>query len=184
VRPHDGWALWRVTQGTGELPYLLLPPTDAEFLSGLPIEEVAMVRDEAANLAWALHTIPAGAAPVLATPASGAGDLIYVPITPLPDARVPLVLGESAAGRFLTAGHMVNQSAAAPTALIPANFRLRDEELPDEGLILRRRFKLGRTPDGVLRLWIARSKDPGARLPTSGLDFDRLNAGDAKVGAG
>jgi hypothetical protein len=178
VRPDASWCLWKVTQGDGRLDYMLLPPPGIGFLTSEPVEEVAMVRDEAADMAWALHRVPANA--TQATPVeSGEGDLIYVPITALPDERVPLVLSESADGRFLVEAQMVNRPANAATELMPAGFRVRDEEVPDEGLTLRRRFELGRTPDGVLRLWVSREAAPGARMPASGLRFDGMDAGDA-----
>ena len=95
VRPHPAWALWRVPG----LPYLLLPPPAAGNLLSEPDEQVAIVRDEDANLAWALQLLPQ----VDATPAggglgapSGAVDLTYVPITPVDADRVPLVLVEEA----------------------------------------------------------------------------------------
>lgn len=47
--------------------------------------------------------------------------------------------------------------------------------MPDEGLTLRRRYELGRTPDGVLRLWVSREAAPGARMASSGLRFDAMN---------
>src|SRR5262249_30051174 len=113
VRPDPNWSLWKVTQGAGKLNYLLLPPPGISFLTGEPVEEIAMVRDEAANLAWALRRVPAPPAQVVPVE-SGAGDLIYVPMKTPPDDRVPLVLTELAEGRFLLEGQMVNH--AAPTA--------------------------------------------------------------------
>jgi hypothetical protein len=89
------------------------------------------------------------------------------------------VLTESADGRFLIRGEMLNRPVPAATDLIPNDFHVRDEELPDEGLTLRRRFELGRTPKGLLRLWVSRAVVPGARLPASGLRFDRLDPGNS-----
>ena len=59
---------------------------------------------------------------------------MYVPMTPLPDARVPLLLTESTVGRFLVEAQMVGRATNPATELIPAGFRVRDEEVPDEGL--------------------------------------------------
>src|ERR1035437_4147577 len=179
VRPDPNFSLWKVIQGAAKLRYLLLPPPNISFITSDPIEEVAIVRDEAANLAWALRRIPATPAGVIPPAASGGGDWIYSPMTHLPDARVPLVLMEGAAGRFLVEAQMVNAAPNQPTALMPAGFQVRDEEVPDEGISLRRRFELGRTPDGVLRLWISRETAPGARMPASGVRFDSLDPGDA-----
>lgn len=179
VRPDANWCLWKVTQDGGRLGYLLLPPPNISFLTSEPVEEVAMVRDEAANLAWVLHRVPA--TPAQAIPVeSGEGDAIYLPLTTLPDDRVPLVLAELEDGRFLVEARMVNRPANAATELMPPGFRVWDEEVPDEGLTLRRRFELGRTPDGVLQLWVSREASPGARMPASGLRFDAMDAGEAE----
>jgi hypothetical protein len=51
---------------------------------------------------------------------------------------------------------------------------LHDDELPPEGLLVSRRFELTRSRDGVLHLWVARTKVPGVATPASGLAFDRL----------
>jgi hypothetical protein len=169
IRPHPGWRLWRVS----DLPYLLLPSPGTGFLAAEPVERVAMVRDEAANLAWALQVVPA---PAIAAPPElvpGSGDLTYVPISPPPDDRIPMALTESDGGRVLVRGRLAGQQAAPSSELLAPDFRLRDEELPDEGLLLERRYELGRTPDGVLHLWVSRVKRTGARLVSSGLTFDR-----------
>jgi hypothetical protein len=100
-------------------------------------------------------------------------------MTPLPDARVPLSLMELAAGRFLVESQLVNAPPNQPTALTPAGFQVRDEEIPDEGLTVRRRYETGRTPDGILHLWISRETASGARMPASGVRFDSLDPGDA-----
>ena len=170
IRPHPGWRLWRVS----DLPYLLLPPPATGFLEADPVERVALVRDEAANLAWALQVVPTPALHAPPETAAGSGDLTYVPITTPPDDRIPMPLVESDAGRFLVRGRLAGQQTDPVSELLNKSFRLRDEELPDEGLLLERRYELGRTPDGVLHLWVSRVKRTGARLPLSGLSFDRI----------
>ena len=170
IRPHPGWRLWRVA----DLPYLLLPPPATGFLAADPVEQVALIRDEAANLAWALQLVPRAAATSPPEMVPGSGDLTYVLMTPPPDDRIPMPLMESDAGRFLVRGRLAGQQTGPVGELLAPDFRLRDEELPDEGLTLERRYELGRTPDGVLHLWVSRVKRTGARLPLSGLTFDRI----------
>jgi hypothetical protein len=170
VRPHAGWRLWEVS----DLPYLLLPPPDIESLTSEPVEQVSFVRDEAANLAWALRIVPPPGTVPVAAPATGAGDLLYVPFVAPRDNRIPLPLVETTAGRWLIRGSLIDQPATPPSDLLSADFRLRDEDLPDEGLQLQRRFELGRTPDGTLHLWVSRLKQPAARAPSSGLTFDQV----------
>jgi hypothetical protein len=171
IRPHPGWRLWRVS----DLPYLMLPPPSTGFLAADPVEQVALVRDEAANLAWALQLVPAPPSSAPQPPAAGAGDLTFVAMTVPPDDRAPLPLVETDAGRFLLRGRLEGQPTGPASALLAADFRLRDEELPDEGLTLERRYELGRTPDGTLHLWVSRTKRIGARVSASGLVFDRID---------
>jgi hypothetical protein len=171
VRPHPAWKLWRI----GDLPYLLLPPPASGNLSSEPGEQVAIVRDEDANLAWALQIVPqlappaARAAPVAR---SDAADLTYVPITAVDADRVPLVLVETNGTRRLVRGRLAGEQNPPTGALIGPAFTLRDEELPDEGVVVEHRFELGRTPDDALHLWSSRAKRIGARAPASGLTFD------------
>jgi len=171
VRPHPAWKLWRI----GDLPYLLLPPPAAGNLISEPDEQVAIVRDENANLAWALQLVPAVAPTPTELPETPvAADLTYVPITPVDGDRTPLVLVETGGVRRLVRGTLAGARTEPTGTLVGASFELRDEELPDEGLVVEHRFELGRTPDGALHLWSSRAKRIGARAPASGLVFDRL----------
>jgi hypothetical protein len=170
-RPDPGWRLWSVSN----LPYLLLPPPPTGFIAAEPVEKVVFVRDEAANLAWALQVVPQAPPPLASAAAAAAdGSLKYVPASTMPDDRFPMVLTETTAGRVLVRGKLNGQKTGPAGNLITANLRLRDEELPDEGLTLERRYELGRTPDGVLHMWVSKVKRTGARLPASGLVFDRM----------
>lgn len=170
VRSSPGWRLWKIT----DLPYLFLPPPNTGFIAADPVEKVVFVRDEAANVAWALQVLPQAPPAVPDAATAGEGDLAYIPITSPPDDRVPLVLQESGTGRTLVRGKLTGQKTGPSGTLLPAGFKLRDEELPDEGLTLERRYELGRTPDGVLHMWISKVKRTGARLPASGLTYDRI----------
>ena len=163
VRPHPAWKLWRI----GDLPYLLLPPPAAGNLISEPDEQVAIVRDENANLAWALQLVPAGGAGAARRCAETpvAADLTYVPITPVDADRAPLVLVETGGVRRLVRGTLAGARTEPTGTLVGASFELRDEELPDEGLVVEHRFELGRTPDGALHLWSSRAKRIGARAP-------------------
>ena len=173
VRPHPAWNLWRIPG----LPYLLLPPPAAGNLISEPDEQVALVRDEDANLAWALQLVPqvaASSAGAAQAPPATAADLTYVPITPIDADRVPLVLVETDGVRRLVRGRLAGAEAEPTGTLVGPAFVLRDEELPDEGLVVEHRYELGRTPDGTLHLWSSRAKRIGARAPASGLTFDRI----------
>jgi hypothetical protein len=53
------WAFFELagdrSAAEGRTPYLFLPPTLASSLDGEPVEHVTLVRDEAANLGWAIE---------------------------------------------------------------------------------------------------------------------------------
>ena len=89
---------------------------------------------KSANLAWALRVVPRSALPGPQETVSGSGDLTYLPITTPPDDRVPMPLMESDEGRWLVRGRLAGQQTDPVSQLLNKGFRLRDEELPDEGL--------------------------------------------------
>ena len=55
------WAFFELSgdpsANAGETPWLLLAPNTASSLDGRPVERVSFVRDEAANLAWAIEEL-------------------------------------------------------------------------------------------------------------------------------
>lgn len=63
--PEDAWQRWamfgnsRATGGGAADTSLLIPPSTARTLDGAPIDDVALVRDEVANMVWAIErTVP------------------------------------------------------------------------------------------------------------------------------
>jgi hypothetical protein len=111
-RARAPWRMFRQSDaelgaGVGSAPALLfLAPVVADALDGAPIEEVVLLRDEMANLAWAVERVVEGAdgrprsrsrdylgrldaalPPDFASPA----DLVYVLQTAVPEHWIPLV---------------------------------------------------------------------------------------------
>jgi hypothetical protein len=104
------WTLFSLS-GTEDLPaglrdLFFLPPTLPYRLEGEPLEEVAFVRDEMANMAWAVERIVQGASGLpmdrrMELPSAGVhqrvdaahitADLIYRLMTPVADNWLPLV---------------------------------------------------------------------------------------------
>ncbi|MGE0449068.1 MAG: hypothetical protein AB7Q29_05725 [Vicinamibacterales bacterium] len=178
--PANGWA-----------PRLLLPAALPQHEEGPPIEEVLLLRDEPANLAWAVErTIesPAGRpvsrvresvadVPPTAEPGAWAYDLS----TSVPSWFVPLVPvrtdGASPAMRFQR-GRMATTggSVGARARLLEPDRRLliHEEEVPASGVRVTRAFQMCRGVDGAVYVWAGRRKQP-ARVPqTTGLAHDVL----------
>lgn len=110
-----GWKMFTLTRtGPAAAPvapgpkFMFLPPSLGTTLEGRPVEEVLLMRDEMANLAWAVEKIVesragdridrsavynAGSPPARATAEAlnGSGRLIYRLATEVPDYWIPLV---------------------------------------------------------------------------------------------
>jgi hypothetical protein len=172
---------------TDTLRGLLLPPTVRGALQSRAVEEVQFLRDEAANLCWALErqVQPASGdprnrgdepkpAPPSGAPLEGA-DLRYLLATPVPDYWIPLVPMPIAGGNggfFLRKGSIGDADAALGILLEPRPFDLKDEEVPREGVRVRRVAELARAIDGTTLRWIARRVGVGRGQGSSALAYD------------
>jgi hypothetical protein len=172
-------------------------------LNGRPVEEVHLLRDEMANLAWAVeHKVenargracdrhehylasrPQPAAPAAAPPDDA--DLAYRLLTTVPQHWIPLVpvLEPETKAVRLRRGAMLHhrgtgaaESHPAGTLLEPGrDLRLFDEEVPRAGAHVTRAFQQARWIDGSSHLWLSRRKRPGRGEAWSGLRFDVLQS--------
>jgi hypothetical protein len=198
-----GWKMFTLAQSAAapvtapEPEMLFLPPSLSSAAESKPIEEVLLMRDEMANLAWAVEKFvesrtgdridrsaiynaehpPAQAA---AAALSGSGRLIYKLATEVPDYWVPLVPvrandGSVALGR----GVMPHPDAppSQPRGRILATgtkLTLFNEEVPRSGAHVTRSWQYTRWVDGSTHVWIGRRKEPGRGEGSSGLRFDSL----------
>ena len=65
-----------------------------------------------------------------------------------------------------------------PNAAVSADYlRLEEEEVPRDGIELKRAFNYARDADGRALLWIGRSKTTGRGEGASGLKFDAVSRG-------
>ncbi|MGW4029364.1 hypothetical protein ACWEFL_08575 [Streptomyces sp. NPDC004838] len=187
----DDWSLFRptVTGTRGAADVLVLPPGAVDALDGDPVEEVLFLRDEAANMAWAVEEAVAGAAghrmdrhrlvavagglPAAdATPSGPDAVRRYRLQTPVPEHWIPLapIPDPTAPGRTLLHryGAGVRGRVLEPGAVL----RLPSEEVPAEGVRVTRRWQLARLADGHTALWTGRTTLPGRGQGSSGLRFD------------
>jgi hypothetical protein len=194
----DAWRMFSLSasSGTGQPPrasLLFLPPVLGHVLAGPPIEEVHLLRDEMANMAWAVeHVVESAIGQPLdrlagatrtdaAPPATGpAGTLVYrldTADSAVPDHWIPLVPEQVAAGsgpirlacvdwRGASRGRLLAEHA--PGALL----YLRDEELPRTGRKVTRTHRHARWYDGGSLDWVGRANVLGRGEGTSGLTYD------------
>ncbi len=186
---------------SGAAPWLFVPPALADSQHGHAVEHVTLVRDEQANLGWAIeHTIelPTGGplrrrlqgnGPKADTGAPGDARTDgeeppwrYRLQSPVPPWWVPLVperTGEGADVR-LRRGRMVSWDEVDPAVAgakgrlvgVPGALRIFEEEVPRGGVSVTRRWERARGADGHVHVWMARRKRPGRGDRASGLKFD------------
>jgi hypothetical protein len=198
------WRMFRLTDaglaaGSGPAPaLLLLAPVLAGALDADPVEELLLLRDEMANLAWAVERVVEGAdgrprdrsieygsrltaaaPPELASPAA----LVYVLQTTVPEHWIPLVPvvdpGGSGAvvlqrGSLLTQDGSARPITAQGVLLQPdvSPWFFHEEEVPRTGLRVRRVPSVARWLDGATYAWLSRQVGPGRGEGSSGLQFD------------
>lgn len=192
VSPDGRWRMFTITAPDGTASDgLLIPPGAVAVQDGPHVEEVLFVRDEMANLAWAVERAvqgPSGQArdrarerDVPRPPAPGPvarAQLDYRLQTGLPARWIPYLPKTSGYRAIeLVQGRMVN-AAGAPIApvgrlLNEASVRtLKDAEVPREGVFVRRRPSLTRLNDGTYLRWTTRRVSVGRGEGASQLAFD------------
>ena len=207
---HRATAPWRMFRqsdaqlaaGAGPAPdLLLLAPVIAGALEGAAIEEVLLLRDEMANLAWAVERVVEGAdgrprnraieygsrltaapAPSLSSPA----ELVYVLQTAVPEHWIPLVPVRDPAqrsvasaivlqrGSLLTQDGTMRPITAQGVLLAPevSPWYFHEEEVPSAGLRIARLPAVARWLDGTPHAWVSRRVGAGNGGGSSGLRFD------------
>jgi hypothetical protein len=200
---------WRMFEHTASAAadgsWLLVPPVLAAGTDSAPNEEVVLVRDPAADLAWAVEHIVTNA---VGRPVRRSEDLRAQGREPPPDRRAPLpdtwvwrlatsvpenwipllpTRGRSVTDDYeLVQGAMIRYRRAPDGTLsavpvLPAGvllrtpLRLPEREVPREGLAVRRFRRLARWVDGTRSRWWSRATAVGHGEGSSGLAYDGLH---------
>ena len=204
--PHSSWRMFQIshTRGSGKpnpaSNMFFLPPSLLSSLGNRPIEEVLFLRDEMANLAWAVER-------VIESPAEGqlnrfeayleqkrrrdqespqqttiSETLRYRLATEVPDYWIPLLPVKTDEGLRLQRGAVLKTSGlpevvrARGLILEPGHeLSLFEEEVPREGVRVTRSYQFTRWIDGSSHFWIGRRKGVGRGEGSSGLKFDSLD---------
>jgi hypothetical protein len=197
-------ASWRMFQhsslrGSEKKPapnLFFLPPSLVKSLESKPVEEVLFLRDEMANLAWAVERViesPSeqqlnrfeqqnGVPPSPAQQPTN-GKALYKLATEVPDYWVPLVPVKREAGLRLERGKVLKldgkeEFVEAQGRILKAQEvdqnGIFEEEVPREGIRVTRSYQFTRWHDGSTHVWIGRRKRIGSGEGSSGLRFDTL----------
>lgn len=196
--PHSAFSLFRVSTSLGRvLPGMVLPPVSAGTVTGQAIEEVLFLRDEAANMAWAVERTvrgrsgdprPRSAERRPAQPPWPADldtdERLYRLQSLVPAEWIPLVPFAPVPGKLsLRKGALLregNPMLPVGTTLAPTPLTFPAEEIPREGVDLRAVPSLARRADGSYATWTAYRVRVGTGSATSNLAWDAaVSIGDA-----
>ena len=180
-----------------------LPPALLKSLESRPIEEVLFLRDEMANLAWAVERLIESPAeqPLNRfeayleqrrrrgqespqSPRAAEEILRYRLTTDIPDYWVPLMPVRTEKGLRLKRGAVLKTDGSrepvhALGRILESGHELSlyEEEVPREGIRVTRKYEYTRWYDGSTHLWIGRRKQIGRGEGSSGLRFDFVGNG-------
>lgn len=181
---------------------MFLAPVLAAGQNGQTIEEVLLLRDELANMAFGVERIVEGAsgAPVNrfedyqakrtqqangqppANPAGPNEPLRYQLATQVPDYWIPLMPVQTPDKRSVRLRRARLLSSTGGSTTLPAPLgrilepgkplSLFEEEVPRSGARVTRSWQYARWLDGSTHVWVGRRKQPGRGEGSSGLRFD------------
>ncbi len=192
VSPDGRWQMFvQAADGGVAAAGLLLPPAAVAVNDGPAIEDVLFLRDEMANLCWAVERSvqgPAGSARSRTREADDAGpagagpvataQLDYQLQSGVPARWIPYLPASSGYRAVeLVQGAMPDPAGdpVLPLGLLLAAQgirRLPDAEIPREGVNVQRRHSVTRRADGSYLRWISRRVTVGRGEGTSRLTFD------------
>jgi len=176
---------------------LFLAPSLLRSLDSTPRDELHFLRDEMANMAWAVEHVMQGRVEqridlaaasqrdLQAADAPGAGVPVYRLATDVPNNWVPLLPQRMADGsealRLVRAAMLAadgsNEMRPARGPLLGgAPLALFDEEVPREGMRVTRSYQCTRWIGGGTLLWLSQRKQIGRGEGSSGLRYDGLDA--------
>src|SRR6185503_10669422 len=215
LRPHGDpalppapWSMFQLSPSAGREAtrgrplsnLFFLPPSVAQTVEGVTLEELLLLRDEMANMAWAIERriespLEAalertgddvdGAAPAETTAATAPAYRLasvtpphWVPLLPVrvdADGREvrlarAATLAPDGSRRLVRAEGRLLINPAAPAAPL----LIHEEEVPREGARVRRTYQSARWLDGRLVVWAGHRKNVGRGEGSSGLAFDAI----------
>ncbi len=206
--PAANWSMWQHAYlrrpGTDPIArpasnLFFMPPASGRVIDATPLEDVLMMRDEMANVAWAIErTIESPteqairrealvAAPSTAAPPGDSNaPPRYLLASPVPPNWIPLLpvqLADPANGRVISRlrrgavlqpdGSPKIHPALGQVLNAAQPLLLYDEEVPREGVHVTVGRRLARWIDGSTHVWTAYHRSVGRGEGSSGLRFDQ-----------
>jgi len=196
----NGWQRWVMfrnfdamsTNGDSNLFYLV--PAVSKALEGEPLERVNFLRDEMANLVWAVeNSVPSQAgsgvsgdelarkseAPETFAPFNASVLIRYVTGTTVPDNWIPFIpVHQGGSIREIRFQRAKMPKSKGPLGSLltekAAPYYINEEEVPRSGVIVQRSFQRARWLNGKTYLWVGRSKTAGKGEGWSNLEFDQI----------
>jgi hypothetical protein len=206
--PGASWGLYYLAQAGRPLAHrtppneqvFFLPPTLAASLESPPVEEVLLIRDEMANMAWAIERKVQGPSgrPVdrfeeylekqrglqsTEEPPEEGAAVLYKLASTVPDHWIPLLpvhIGAEQSAIVLQRGAMLDPETgdgilAQGRFLTPTQrLMIEDEEVPRVGVQATRNYQHTRWTNGASFLWMGRRKRAGRGEGSIGLRFDQV----------
>jgi hypothetical protein len=206
------WSLFNLSNAGDLGSYnrqFLLPSALGQGLESSPLERVQFVRDETANLVWAIEeVVPAATGQgINGYDAADKTGVIPDPITDSP-AAIRYVLGNAVPENWIPfipvrrpggVQDMAFQRAAMPQLGQPPHDVIRakgvllnepslpwfvnEEDVPVTGKLVTRSYQRVRWYDGATCLWIGRRAETGRGTGSSGLAFDQIEPVQAAGGS-
>lgn len=191
------WAMFHLTDvndRNAASALFYLAPALTHALSGEPLEQVNFLRDEMANLVWAVENrVPSQAGKGVSGDEMAMKDKLSMPFVPVNDTVqiryaagtivadnwipfIPVHMAGSEREIQLQRARMPGAKGALGVVLTEkaAPYYIEESEIPRAGIIVRRGFQRARWLNGKTFLWIGRDKQAGRGEGWSNLRFDQI----------
>jgi hypothetical protein len=183
------WSMFLLTGDENDSPGLFLPPVLTTTVEAPPIERVQFIRDEMANMVWAIEQRVAsqlGEGIALSSrdatgiaASSPALETRYVLGTSVPDnwrPFIPVHLPGSLRSIRLQRAQLPGplREPKAEVLRVEGKYFIEEEEVPRAGRLVTRAFQRARWHDGKTFLWVGRRSETGRGEGSSGLTFDHI----------
>lgn len=183
------WSMYLLSGDDADSPGLFLAPALTTTVESPPIEQVQFIRDEMANIVWAIEqrvasqlgegVVPGGRETTGVATSAQATETRYILGTSVPDywrPFVPVHVRGSVRSIRLQRARLPGpvREPKAEVLRIDGNYFIEEEEVPRAGRIVQRTFQRARWHDGKTFLWVGRRSQTGRGEGSSGLVFDHV----------